>query len=110
MVSYHLTKKFDFPGPKEYDTKKYVSDPITGGGSAIFWTVTNYYGGIAKIFYKPVQGIVDTTVAIPKGIFGIISNVYDGFQNVPKMYGSEVREPGKVKGFKSGLEEAGKVR
>ena len=54
-------------GSKEYDTHRKVSDPITGGGSAIFWTVTHYYGGIAKIFYNPVQGIIDTTVAIPKG-------------------------------------------
>jgi hypothetical protein len=43
------------------------------------------------------------------GVFGIVSNVYQGFQNVPKVYGSEVREPGKVKDFKSGMREAGKV-
>lgn len=38
------------PGSKEYETRKNVTDPITGGGSAIFWTVTNYYAGIAQIF------------------------------------------------------------
>jgi sterol 3beta-glucosyltransferase len=37
-------------GPKEYETRKNVTDPVTGGGSAIFWTVTNYYAGIAQIF------------------------------------------------------------
>ena len=37
-------------------------------------------------------------------------SVHQGFHNAPKLYGSEVREPGKVKGFKSGLKEAGKVR
>ncbi|KIJ63362.1 glycosyltransferase family 1 protein [Hydnomerulius pinastri MD-312] len=35
---------------KEYDSRKDISDPVTGGGSAIFWTVTHYYAGIAQIF------------------------------------------------------------
>jgi sterol 3beta-glucosyltransferase len=42
-------------GPKEYDTRKHVSDPLTGGGAAIFSTITNYYAGIAQIFYNPVS-------------------------------------------------------
>lgn len=39
----------------------------------------------------------------------IVVSVHEGFQNVPKLYGSEVREPGEVTDFKSGLREAGKV-
>lgn len=107
-----------------------ISDPITGGGGAIFWTITHYYGGIAKIFYDPVKGIIETNIAIPKGLFqmktmlplskglnflfalgvmDIVSSVHEGLQNAPKLYGSEVRESGKVSGFRSGLKEAGKV-
>jgi hypothetical protein len=37
-------------GTKEYDTRKEVSNPVTGGASAIYWTVTHWYGGIAQIF------------------------------------------------------------
>ncbi|KAK0227822.1 UDP-Glycosyltransferase/glycogen phosphorylase [Armillaria fumosa] len=93
---------------KEYNLRKGVSDPLTGGSSAIFWTVTHYYGGIAKIFYSPISGIIQTTTAIPQGVMKIVTNIQDGFQNMPKLYGSEVREPGKVTDFKSGLKEAGK--
>ncbi|PBK62939.1 glycosyltransferase family 1 protein [Armillaria solidipes] len=93
---------------KEYNLRRGVSDPLTGGSSAIFWTVTHYYAGIAKIFYSPISGIIQTTTAIPQGVMKIVTNIQDGFQNMPKLYGSEVREPGKVTDFKSGLKEAGK--
>jgi sterol 3beta-glucosyltransferase len=39
----------------------------------------------------------------------IVFSVHEGFQNVPEWYGSKVRKPGKVTGFKSGLKEGGKV-
>jgi hypothetical protein len=38
----------------------------------------------------------------------IVSSVHEGFHNVPKLYGSEVREPAKVTSFGSGMKEAGK--
>ncbi|KAF7359127.1 Sterol 3-beta-glucosyltransferase UGT80A2 [Mycena sanguinolenta] len=93
---------------KEYDTRKEVSNPVTGGASAIYWTVTHYYAGIAKIFYSPVQGIIKTTTAIPHGVMDIVAGVHEGFYNAPKLYGSKVRKPGKVTGFASGLKEGGK--
>ncbi|KAF8894838.1 glycosyltransferase family 1 protein [Infundibulicybe gibba] len=85
---------------KEYDSLKKVSDPVTGGANAIFWTITHYYAGIAQIFYSPIEGIINTTTAIPKGVMDIVSSVHEGFYNAPKLYGSKVREPGKVTGFK----------
>ncbi|KAJ6630253.1 glycosyltransferase family 1 protein [Mycena sp. CBHHK59/15] len=93
---------------KEYDTRKQVSDPVTGGASAIYWTVTHYYAGIAQIFYSPVKGIINTTTAIPRGVMDIVTSVHEGFYNVPKLYGSDVRKAGKVTGFASGLKEGGK--
>lgn len=98
----------DLHRTKEYDTTKKVSDPVSGGANAIFWTVTHYYAGIAEIFYRPVQGIIHTTTAIPQGIMKIVFSVHEGFQNVPELYGSKVRKPGKVTGFTSGLKEGGK--
>ncbi|KAJ7700822.1 glycosyltransferase family 1 protein [Mycena rosella] len=93
---------------KEYDTRKQVSDPVTGGASAIYWTVTHYYAGIAQIFYSPVKGIMKTTTAIPRGVMDIVSSVHEGFYNTPKLYGSKVRKAGKVTDFTSGLKEGGK--
>ncbi|KAF8191604.1 glycosyltransferase family 1 protein [Mycena galopus ATCC 62051] len=94
---------------KEYDTHKEVSNPVTGGASAIYWTVTHWYAGIAKIFFSPVEGIIKTTTAIPRGVMDIVTGVHEGFYNTPKLYGSKVRKTGKVTGFGSGLKEGGKV-
>ncbi|KAJ7118977.1 glycosyltransferase family 1 protein [Mycena epipterygia] len=93
---------------KEYDTRKQVSDPVTGGASAIYWTVTHYYAGIAQIFYSPVKGIMKTTTAIPRGVMDIVTSVHEGLYNTPKLYGSKVRKTGKVTDFASGLKEGGK--
>jgi len=38
----------------------------------------------------------------------IVSAVHEGLYNAPKLYGSEVREQGKVTDFGSGMKEAGK--
>jgi hypothetical protein len=44
------------------------------------------------------------------GIINIVTSVHEGFYNVPKLYGSEVREQGKITDFGSGMKEAGKAR
>ncbi|KDQ59788.1 glycosyltransferase family 1 protein [Jaapia argillacea MUCL 33604] len=106
----HLSSSdLDLHRSKEYETRKKATDPFTGGAAAIFFTITHYYGGIAEIFLSnPAKGVVDTTVAIPRGIFNIVTSVHEGIQNAPKLYGSKVRESGKVTDFKSGVKEAGK--
>ncbi|KAF8589708.1 glycosyltransferase family 1 protein [Ramaria rubella] len=105
-------------GSKEYASTRNVTDPVTGGGSAIFWTITNYYAGIAKIFYSPVKGIIKTTTAIPIGksvtplnicIMNIITSVHEGFHNAPRLYGSQVREQEQVTDFSSGVKAGGKA-
>jgi sterol 3beta-glucosyltransferase len=73
-----------------------------------------------------VKGIIKTTTAIPKGAFfilfsgdiqmprgmvgvmDIVQSIHEGFYNVPKLYGSEVREHGKVTNFTSGIKEGSK--
>ncbi|TDL28120.1 glycosyltransferase family 1 protein [Rickenella mellea] len=101
-------KDLDLHRPKEYDVLRAVSDPFTGGGAAIFWTVTHYYAGIAEIFYQPVKGIIHTTTAIPRGVYKIVASIHEGLHNVPKLYGSKVRDTGKVEDFESGMKKAGK--
>ncbi|VDB99463.1 unnamed protein product [Peniophora sp. CBMAI 1063] len=98
----------DLHRPKEYSVLRKISDPITGGSSAIFRTVTHWYGGIAQIFYNPKKGIINTAVAIPKGVMKIVVSIHEGFVNVPALYGSEVRDTGEITGFQSGVKKAGK--
>ncbi|WWC72266.1 uncharacterized protein I206_106228 [Kwoniella pini CBS 10737] len=94
---------------KEYDSKRRVTDPISGGATAILGTVTGYYSGIAQIFYNPPKGIINTTTAIPRGLMNIVDNVYEGMGNIPRMIGSqEVREQAKVDDFESGVKEGAK--
>lgn len=58
---------------------------------------------------SPVKGIIHTTTAIPKGVMRIVSNIHEGFYNMPKLYGSDVRKQGKVTDLSSGIREGGKV-
>ncbi|KAG8976659.1 hypothetical protein FRB90_009096 [Tulasnella sp. 427] len=92
---------------KEFDTRKNIQDPITGGIGAIFWTITHYYLGIAEIFYKK-DGIISATTAIPLGIARIVDSVQEGFHNAPTIYGSNVRKVGKINDWRSGITEGGK--
>ncbi|KAJ1310549.1 hypothetical protein OPQ81_007279 [Rhizoctonia solani] len=101
-------KKIQRHRTKEYETRKKATDPITGGSIEIMRTVTHYYAGIAQIFYSPIKGIINTTTAIPRGVVNIIGGVSEGFHNVPRMYGSEVRERGPVSNFTSGITEGAK--
>ncbi|KAF7294590.1 Glycosyltransferase family 1 protein [Mycena indigotica] len=98
----------DLHRAKEYETRKEISNPVTGGASAIFWTVTHYYAGIAQIFYSPVKGVIKTTTAIPRGVFSIVASIHEGIYNMPRLYGSKVRKAGKVTDFASGIKEGGK--
>lgn len=52
--------------------------------------------------------MVDGVFPIPSsmaGVMDIVQSVHEGFYNMPKLYGSEVREHGKVTNFTSGLKE-----
>ncbi|QRW00852.1 glycosyltransferase family 1 protein [Ceratobasidium sp. AG-Ba] len=93
---------------KEYDTHKRATDPITGGAIEIMRTVTHWYAGIVQIFYSPIKGIVNTTTAIPRGVMSIIGSVSEGFHNVPSLYGSDVRQTGRVDDVGSGFREGAK--
>lgn len=54
--------------------------------------------GVARIAGSGLKAPMDFTMAVTKG-----------FHNVPRMFGEEVRTPGRVTGIKSGLRTAGKV-
>ncbi|KAK8853459.1 hypothetical protein IAR55_004166 [Kwoniella newhampshirensis] len=94
--------------PKEYDSRRSVSDPLTGGASAILSTVTNYYSGIAQIFYNPPKGIINTATAIPRGMMNIVNSISEGMDNIPRLIGSSTRARPEVDDFESGVREGAK--
>ncbi|KAG9051113.1 hypothetical protein FS837_011959 [Tulasnella sp. UAMH 9824] len=93
--------------PKEFDTRKKIQDPITGGLGALFWTLTHLNMGVAEIFYKKT-GIISAATAFPRGMVKLVDSVQEGFQNVPTMYGTNIRRVGKIHDWKSGFIEGGK--
>ncbi|KAF9262252.1 glycosyltransferase family 1 protein [Marasmius fiardii PR-910] len=101
-------KSLDFHRPKEYSTKAIVTDPITGSLSSIYWTVTHFSGGLVQALTSPKQGLIETTTAIPRGTMMTFSSIHKGLHNLPELYGSEVRQEGKVRDLSSGLLEGGK--
>jgi sterol 3beta-glucosyltransferase len=54
-------------------------------------TVQNYTAGIAQIFYNPPKGLLNSTTAIPKGIFDTLIGISEGFGNLPRSYGEPDR-------------------
>ncbi|KIO22728.1 glycosyltransferase family 1 protein [Tulasnella calospora MUT 4182] len=106
--------------PKEFDTRKKIQDPITGGLGALFWTVTHMHIGVAEIFYKK-DGIITATTAFPRaqidadlsrmvilGMAKLVDSVQEGFYNVPTMYGTNIRKVGRIHDWKTGFVEGGK--
>ncbi|KAL7411250.1 hypothetical protein BDY24DRAFT_397194 [Mrakia frigida] len=93
---------------KEYDTKRKATDPISGGAAAALAAVTDFYLGVGTILFNPAKGAINTATALPIGVYHILEAMRDGFSNLPGMYGSDVRTPGKVTGIGTGLKEAAK--
>ena len=94
--------------PREYQTRWTATDPVTGTAAGLFLMLSNYYGSIAQIFYKPSQGISNHATAIPQGLADVIIGMHEGFAAIPKQIGSEIRPQGKVDSFSSGMKEGGK--
>ncbi|KAJ8093380.1 hypothetical protein PM082_020237 [Marasmius tenuissimus] len=99
----------DLHRSKEYIlTKKLVTDPVTGGATAIFWSVTHLAEGIVQSIVSPRKGLIRTGVAIPLGAMEIVSAIYKGFHGLPELYGAKLRAEPEVTGIVSGVKEAGK--
>ncbi|KZV82173.1 glycosyltransferase family 1 protein [Exidia glandulosa HHB12029] len=98
----------DLHRPKEYDSMKKYTDPITAGVVSLFWMIAKAPMGVAEMFYNPVDGIIHTTTAIPNGFMKLIVNFHEGLHNLPALYGSTVREHKPIKGVADGLVEGTK--
>ncbi|KAG8868418.1 hypothetical protein FRC20_003433 [Serendipita sp. 405] len=103
--------KLDIHRSKEYDTrtKTTAKAAITGSVVELFRSVTSFSEGLVQMLTEPKQGLINTSVAIPRSMVHILDTFTDGFANAPTLYGSTVREPGRTKNFTSGLKEGGKA-
>jgi hypothetical protein len=59
--------------------------------------------------YGTGKGITKIVGAGVKSPMDLLLGISKGFHNLPKLYGEEVRQTGRVTGIKSGLQTAGKV-
>lgn len=69
--------------------------------------VTTSFSGAAELFYNPGRGLLSLTWGFNNAMWGIVGDIWEGIDNLPAMIGSDTRERGKVKSFKSGCKEAG---
>ncbi|KAF8606091.1 glycosyltransferase family 1 protein [Ceratobasidium sp. AG-I] len=95
--------------PREYDTELKASDPISGAVIPQFQIFSDVGRGIVKMAStRPDKGVAKILGALPKSMHGTLKGTQEGLENLPKYYGSETRETGKITGVGSGLLEGGK--
>ncbi|KZV90217.1 UDP-Glycosyltransferase/glycogen phosphorylase [Exidia glandulosa HHB12029] len=98
----------DLHRPKEYDSRKQYTDPITAGVVSMFWMLVKAPMGVAELFYNPVDGIIHTTTALPNGFMKLVIHFHEGLHNLPTLYGSTVRSHKPIRGVTDGLIEGSK--
>ncbi|EJD52863.1 UDP-Glycosyltransferase/glycogen phosphorylase [Auricularia subglabra TFB-10046 SS5] len=101
-------KDLDLHRAKEYATRPGYSDPLSGSLIETFRLAVDAQASIARVFHSPVDAVVNTSVAIPRGLVMIFDSFNEGFRNMPTLWGTEIRRAGKVTGWKSGMVEGGK--
>ncbi|KAG8920357.1 hypothetical protein FRC02_000954 [Tulasnella sp. 418] len=102
-------EKLERHRPMEYDTHIEATDPISGGVMAMFWTITECTAGVTQMLTKPAEGMINAVTALPRGSTKLVVAVQEGFHNASKALGSDVRQPGEIRGWKSGVREAGRA-
>jgi hypothetical protein len=75
--------------------------------------VAQWRDSFPQLFHslKVVDLAVSTVLFLINELGGadLVQSIHEGLHNTPKLYGSEVRERGKIKGIRSGMKEAAKV-
>lgn len=106
-------------------------DPLTAGSAVLLGTMMDFTVGFSEVFTGPAKAFgknsegnssKQAAVSVGKG-FGKMAGVLpkatlvdfplalaEGLHQMPRLYGDEVRDHGRVRGWKSGGVVAGKVR
>ncbi|CAE6468716.1 unnamed protein product [Rhizoctonia solani] len=101
--------KLELHRPREYITRVQPGDPISGALGPTLGIVGDVLGGVGGIFTpRPEKGVIKLVKAAPEAARGILEGLHHGLNNAPKIYGGQVREPGKITGFRSGVREGRK--
>ncbi|TYJ54077.1 hypothetical protein B9479_005263 [Cryptococcus floricola] len=91
---------------KEYDTRKAITDPVSGGATAVLEIVTDASEGVFQIFStKPHIGIIKTATIAPRAIVTGVRLVHEGMENMPRLVGSKSRPQADVTDTSSGFRE-----
>ena len=69
--------------------------------------VTTSFSGAADLLYNPARGVFALTWGIAHATFSIVYDIWEGFDNIPGLIGSDTRERGKITGASSGFIEGG---
>ncbi|CAE6348717.1 unnamed protein product [Rhizoctonia solani] len=122
-------KKLKLNRSREYRTHALPSDPISGTALPLLRVINNFTHGLVKVgSSRPDKGVLkmatataggEYTTTVDKaiklfisfnviGLQTVLQGMTEGLTNVPKLYGSEVRESKKVTGFASGVVEGSK--
>ncbi|ELU42986.1 glycosyltransferase family 1 protein [Rhizoctonia solani AG-1 IA] len=99
-----------YEGSREYKTHASATDPISGTALPLLRVLNGFVHGVVKIgSSRPDKGVAKMVTSTVGGVQTVLQGVTEGLTNVPKLYGSEVRETKPVTGFASGIVEGGKV-
>ncbi|KAH7322331.1 glycosyltransferase family 1 protein [Rhizoctonia solani] len=94
---------------REYNPHALPTDPVTGTALPLLRVINDFTHGFAKIASsRPDKGVLQMMTSPIGGLQTTLQGMTDGLTNVPRLYGSEIREPKKVTGFGSGMVEGGK--
>ncbi|KAB5589229.1 sterol glucosyltransferase [Ceratobasidium theobromae] len=105
---YIKLKKLKLYRSREYHPHVGPSDPITGAVPPAIKILNDFGRGVAKLPSEPVRGVAQMLSATTFGVQSTLKGASEGLYNVPKLYGSRVREHKEVKGLGSGLAQGTK--
>ncbi|CCO35669.1 Sterol 3-beta-glucosyltransferase [Rhizoctonia solani AG-1 IB] len=101
-------KKLKLHRSREYNPYVEAVDPVTGTVIPALRSLNNMGRGLVKVPTKPGKGIAQFTRASVRGVQGTLQGAAEGISNMPKLYGSEVREHKRVTGIGSGIAQGTK--
>ncbi|CAE6356862.1 unnamed protein product [Rhizoctonia solani] len=93
---------------REYVTQIEAFDPVSGTLSPAMKILGDFGRGVSKLPTRPDKGVAQIIGAGTLGATNTLKGTADGFTNLPKLYGGQVRETKKVNGIGSGVVEGTK--
>ncbi|KAJ1311934.1 hypothetical protein OPQ81_010394 [Rhizoctonia solani] len=100
--------KLEIHRPREYAMHVAATDPVSGTLSPAMKIFNDLGRGVSKLPTRPDKGMAQIVAAGTFGAQTTLQGASEGFANLPKLYGGQVRERKKVNGVGSGMVEGTK--